>query len=169
MFSSAEKLRSRGFTYYACFLAQSLSSVKLLMIAFSENSNLMPLNLFLLIVHHIPRWWQYYCSFIFILVSSLCLNCIYRMHNNFYLFIPWNEAQKTKYQPDKRMTKYYTIIGCLMRHEFGLGSYDSLVSFSATQMQTLQAKKRDDIVSNRSNSYKTKTPAERTTFTLQLW
>ena len=56
-----------------------------------------------------------------------------------------------------------------MRHEFGLGSYDSLVSFSATQMQTLQAKKRDDIVSNRSNSYKTKTQAERTTFTLQLW
>ena len=67
------------------------------------------------------------------------------------------------------MTKFYTIIGCLMRHEFGLGSYDSLVSFSATQMQTLQAEKRDDIVSNRSNSYKTKTPAERTTFTLQLW
>ena len=56
-----------------------------------------------------------------------------------------------------------------MRHEFGFESYDTLVSFSATQMQTLQAEKRDDIVSNRSNSYKTKTPAERTTFTPQLW
>ena len=53
-----------------------------------------------------------------------------------------------------------------MRHEFGLGSYDTLVSFSATQMQ---AEKRDDIVSNRSNSYKTRTPAERTTLTPQLW
>ena len=51
------------------------------------------------------------------------------------------------------VTKFYTIIGCLMHHEFGLGSYDTLVSFSATEMQTLQAKKRDDIVSNRSNSY----------------
>ena len=97
------------------------------------------------------------------LVSSLCLNCIYRIPNNFYLSIPWNEAQKTKYQPDKRITKFYTIIGCLIRHEFGLGSYDTLVYFSATQMQTLQAKKRDDMVSNRSNSYKTKTPAELTT------
>ena len=56
-----------------------------------------------------------------------------------------------------------------MRHEFGLGSYDTLVSFSATQMQILQAEKRDDIVSNRSNSYKTRTPAERTTLTPQLW
>ena len=45
----------------------------------------MPLNLFLLIIHLIPRWWQYYCSFIFMLVSSLYLNCIYRIHNNFYL------------------------------------------------------------------------------------
>lgn len=35
VFSSAEKLRSRGFTYYAFFLAQSLRSVKLLMIVFS--------------------------------------------------------------------------------------------------------------------------------------
>ena len=68
-----------------------------------------------------------------------------------------------KYQPDKRITKFYTITGCLIRHEFGLGSYDTLVYFSATQMQTLQAKKRDDMVSNRSNSYKTKTAAERTT------
>ena len=56
-----------------------------------------------------------------------------------------------------------------MRHEFGLGSYDTLVSFSPTKMPNLQAEKRDDIVSNRSNSYKTKTPAERTTVTLQLW
>ena len=47
-----------------------------------------------------------------------------------------------------------------MRHEFGLGSYDTLVSFSPTKMPNLQAEKRDDIVSNRSNSYKTKTPAE---------
>ena len=116
----------------------------------------MPLNLF-------PRWWQYYCSFIFMLVSSLCRNCIYRIHNNFYLSIPWNEAQKTKCQPDERITKFYTIIGCFMRHEFGLGSYDTLVFFSATQMQTLQAEKRGDIGSNRSNCNKTKTPAEQTT------
>ena len=123
----------------------------------------MPLNLFLLIIHLIPRWWLYYCSFIFMLVSSLYLNCIYRIHNNFYLSIPWNEAQKSKYQPGKRMTKFYTIIGCLMRHEFGFGSYDPLVSISATQMKTLQAEKRGYIGSYRSNSYKTKTPAEGTT------
>ena len=61
------------------------------------------------------------------------------------------------------MTKFYTIIGWLMRHEFGFGSYDPLVSISATQMKTLQAEKRGDIGSYRSNSYKTKTPAERTT------
>ena len=61
------------------------------------------------------------------------------------------------------MTKFYTIIGCLMRHEFGFGSYDPLVSISATQMKTLQAEKRGDIGSYRSNSYKTKTPAEGTT------
>ena len=50
-----------------------------------------------------------------------------------------------------------------MRHEFGFGSYDPLVSISATQMKTLQAEKRSDIGSYRSNSYKTKTPAEGTT------
>ena len=61
------------------------------------------------------------------------------------------------------MTKFYTIIGCLMRHEFGFGSYDPLVSISATQMKTLQAEKRGDIGSYRSNSYKTKTPTEGTT------
>ena len=50
-----------------------------------------------------------------------------------------------------------------MRHEFGFGSYDPLVSISATQMKTLQAEKRGDIGSYGSNSYKTKTPAEGTT------